>query len=338
MTVGAARVIDETGEVALDSSVDVPSRLEAHYVEIGIVGVISRPFGEAGLLGGLIDDFATILLDDAALLHPIHDHKAPAFALLTLRAALGILALPDASIATIRAGIAVPVWVLIALALIANALRHDHAVETTFIASHGTVLARRFALANLIARRVLLGTVGGVILEAVDVRVHGRLGVYILLKVTGETEFDLPEFLDRPRDHIATFFTIAIGAGTRSRSCSHIGVRIVEEAVKILFRLRDGCALHTEQEPVEPSAYVVVVFLLLLLPLEPLQLATLRLAHLLDHGVSLGLNFGLEGALGVQLGQLVGVVLVTEQGELVEATARGDARDVISDGTVEASL
>ena len=46
----------------------------------------------------------------------------------------------------------------------------------------------------------------------------------------------------------------------------------------------------------------------------------------------------LEGALGVQLGQLVGVVLVTEQGELVEATARGDARDVISDGTVEASL
>lgn len=83
---------------------------------------------------------------------------------------------------------------------------------------------------------------------------------------------------------------------------------------------------------------MVVVFLLLLLPLEPLQLATLRLAHLLDHGVSLGLNFGLEGALGVQLGQLVGVVLVTEQGELVEATARGDARDVISDGTVEASL
>lgn len=227
MTVGAARVIDETGEVALDSSVDVPSRLEAHYVEIGIVGVISRPFGEAGLLGGLIDDFATILLDDAALLHPIHDHKAPAFALLALRAALGILALPDASIAAIRAGIAVPVWILITLALVANALHHDHAVETTFIASHGTVLARRFALANLIARRVLLGTVGGVILEAVDVRVHGRLGVYVLLKVTGDTEFDLPEFLDRPHDRIATFFAIAIGAGTRSRSCSHIGVRIV---------------------------------------------------------------------------------------------------------------
>ena len=224
MTVGAARVINETGEVALDSSVDVPSRLETHYVEIGIVGVISRPFREAGLLGGLVDDFATVFLDDAALLHAIHDHKAPAFALLALRAALGILALPDASITAVRSGVAIPVWVLLALALIANALRHDHAVETTFIASHGTVLAR-FTLANLIAGRVLLGTVGRVILEAVDVRVHGRLGVYVLLKVTGETELDLPEFLDRPRDRIATFF--AIGAGTSSRSGSHTGIRIV---------------------------------------------------------------------------------------------------------------
>mmetsp|Transcript_22237 Transcript_22237/g.63808 ORF Transcript_22237/g.63808 Transcript_22237/m.63808 type:complete len:204 (+) Transcript_22237:512-1123(+) len=200
------------------------------------------------------------------------------------------------------------------------------------MAGYGTILVRWLTLANLIAGSVLLGTLDGVILEAVDVRVHRRLGVYVLLKVAGEAEFDLPEFLDRSRDRVTLF----LATGNRSRSPCRTGVRLIKEAVNVLFRLRDGCTLHTEQKLVEPNAYVVIVLLLFLL-FEPLQLATLRLAHLLDHGIGLSLDFGLEGALGVQIGQLVGVVLVTEQGELVEASARWDARDVICDGTVEAS-
>jgi len=199
------------------------------------------------------------------------------------------------------------------------------------VAGHSAILARWLAFANLIAGIVLLGAVGRVILEAVDVRVHRRLGVYILLKIAGEAEFNLPELLDRPHGRITFSLTI----GTRSNNC--VGTSLVKKAVDILLRLRDGCAFHTEQEPVEPNAFVVIVLLLLLL-LEPLQLATLRLAHLFHHSIGLGLNFGLEGALGIQIGQLVGVVLVTEQSKLVEASARRDTGYVICDGTVEASL
>ena len=110
------------------------------------------------------------------------------------------------------------------------------------VASNDAVLTRWFALADFVGGRVLLGPIGRVVLEAVDVCVTGWLRIYILLKVTGEAEFDLAELLDRPCSRITFFLTTSIG----SRSFTSIG--IVKEAVDILLSLRDGRTLHTKQE------------------------------------------------------------------------------------------